>query len=119
MTHPKHWEPPDPPKLLVSARRVAVELEISPMKANELCWSLERVFYGPDGRNYRVTFRSLMRFKTLIDDEGLSFSEARSILAHETRGDEGWSSYVSPRPWTPDYMVPRSRSRSYGRGRRW
>ena len=36
--HAQHWGPPDPPKLLVSARRVARELEVPTWKANEICW---------------------------------------------------------------------------------
>ena len=51
----EHWEPPDPPKLLVSAKRVALELDVPNWKANEICWCLERVFYAPGQAHYRVT----------------------------------------------------------------
>ena len=36
MVQAQNWEPPDPPKLLVSARRVAQELEVPTWKANEI-----------------------------------------------------------------------------------
>lgn len=65
MSRAEHWEPPDPPKLLVSSRRVAEELDIPLWKANELCWSLERVFYGETGTHYRVTWPDFHRASAL------------------------------------------------------
>ncbi len=55
MTRPEHWEPPDPPKLLVSARRVAQELDVPIWKANEICWCLVRVFYAPGQAHFCVS----------------------------------------------------------------
>jgi hypothetical protein len=87
MTRPEHWEPPDPPKLLVSARRVAIELGIPIWKANELCWALDRRFYAPGGVNYRVTRASLDAFKELLD-RGLSYNEARTVMWQFGRREE-------------------------------
>lgn len=120
MSRAEHWEPPDPHKLLVSSRRVAEELDIPLWKANELCWSLERVFYGGKGSHYRVTWRSLMRFKFLREEEGLSHSDARAVLAREKRGEVGWAPYSPPQPRAYGFLAQTSRSRSFrGRGRRW
>lgn len=79
MTRREHWEPPDPPKLLVTARRVADELDIPVWKANELCWALDRRFYAPGGVHYRVTRASLDAFKALLD-QGLSYGAARAVM---------------------------------------
>ena len=79
MTRPEHWEPPDPPKLLVSARRVAQELDVPAWKANEICWCLERVFYAPGQTNYRVTRASLEALKDLLD-QGLPLAAARAVM---------------------------------------
>jgi len=77
----EHWEPPDPPKLLISARRVALELDIPHWQANEICWSLERVFYAPGQVHYRVTRRSFESLKSLVD-RGLTPREARNVIAY-------------------------------------
>jgi hypothetical protein len=79
MVRPEHWEPPDPPKLLVSAKRVAQDLDIPIWKANELCWCLERVFYSPGQGHYRVTRASLDAFKELLE-QGLSMAAARAVM---------------------------------------
>lgn len=76
---PEHWEPPDPPKLLVSARRVVQELDIPIWKANEICWCLDRVFYAPGQSHYRVTRASLDAFKDLLD-QGLNIAGARAVM---------------------------------------
>jgi hypothetical protein len=79
LVKPEHWEPPDPPKLLVSCKRVAQELNIPQWKANEICWSLERVFYSPGQGNYRVTRASLDAFKDLLE-QGLTIHAARAVM---------------------------------------
>jgi hypothetical protein len=76
-----HWEPPDPPKLLVSARRVAQELEVPGWKANEICWCLDRRFYAPGQVHYRVTRASLDAFKQLVAD-GMTTTGARAVMWH-------------------------------------
>jgi hypothetical protein len=81
MTRAEHWETPDPQKLLVSARRVAQEFDVSPWKANELCWALDRRFYADGQVHYRVTKRSLDDFKRLVD-LGLRPTDARDVTAH-------------------------------------
>ncbi len=78
MTRPEHWEPPDPPKLLVSAKRVALELDVPNWKANEICWCLERVFYAPGQAHYRVTRASLDAFRELLE-QGLTIAAARAV----------------------------------------
>ncbi|WP_444663394.1 hypothetical protein ACT17Q_14890 [Cellulomonas sp. CW35] len=80
-TRPEHWEPPDPQKLLISARRVAEELDVTPGKANELCWALDRRFYAPGQIHYRVTKRSFNDLKRLVE-LGLRSGEARDIVGH-------------------------------------
>ncbi len=79
MVKPEHWEPPDPPKLLVSCKRVAQELDVPLWKANEMCWSLERVFYSPGQANYRVTCASLDGFKVLLEQK-LTIPAARAVM---------------------------------------
>lgn len=105
MVLPHHWEPPDPPKLLVSARRVAQELEVPVWKANEICWCLDGRFYAPGQVHYRVTRASLDAFKGLLDD-GMTIHGARAVmwqfkqrgslppaeLAHEERDWIYWQS---------------------------
>lgn len=76
---PEHWEPPDPPKLLVSAKRVAKELDVPLWKANEICWSLDRRFYSRGQGHYRVTRASLDAFKELLA-VGLTISAARAVM---------------------------------------
>ena len=76
---PEHWEPPDPPKLLVSAKRVAQELDVPRWKANEICWCLDRRFYSPGQGHYRVTRASLDAFKELLA-QGLAMSAARTVM---------------------------------------
>lgn len=72
-------EPPDPRKLLVSAKRVALELDVPSWRANEICWCLERVFYAPGQAHYRVTRSSLDAFKELLD-QGLTIAAARAVM---------------------------------------
>jgi len=79
MMRPEHWEPPDPPKVLVSAKRVALELDVPNWKANEICWCLERVFYAPGRARYRVTRASLDVFKELLE-QGLTIAAARAVM---------------------------------------
>src|SRR5688572_5103955 len=79
MVKPEHREPPDPPKPLVSCKRVAQELDVPLWKANEICWSLERVFYSPGRSNYRVTRSSLDAFKDLLE-RGLTIHAARAVM---------------------------------------
>lgn len=89
MTRAKHWESPDPQKLLISARRVAEELDVPAWKANELCWALDRRFYAEGQVHYRVTKRSLDDFKRLVD-LGLGPSDARDVAAYfRGRGEPG------------------------------
>lgn len=76
---PEDWEQPDPPKLLVSCKRVAQELDVPLWKANEICWSLERVFYSPGQSHYRVTRASLDAFKELLA-QGLTLHAARAVM---------------------------------------
>lgn len=91
---PQHWEPPDPPKLLVSARRVAKELDIQIWKAQELCYSLGRIYYTDEGHHYRVTWKSVQRFKFLMEEVGMSFNEARETMCRETHeGNDEWKPY--------------------------
>ena len=87
MTRPEHWEPPDPPKLLVSSRRVAEELGVPLWKANEISWSLGRRFYAPGQVHFRVTRKSLDALKRLLD-QGLTLSNAREVMAHYKEQDE-------------------------------
>lgn len=85
-TRTEHWEPPDPPKLLVSARRIAAELDISPWKANEVAWCLDRRFYGPSATHYRVTYASLVALRSLLD-LGLDLRAARDVMiVYKQRG---------------------------------
>jgi hypothetical protein len=79
MMRPEHWEPPDPPKLLVSARRVAQVLDVPIWKANEICWCLDRRFYAPGQAHYRVTRASLDALKELLD-QGLTMPAARAVM---------------------------------------
>ena len=87
MSRPEHWEPPDPPKLLVSARRVAEELQVPIWKANEICWSLDCRFYARGQVHYRVMRRSLDALKRLLD-QGLTLSSAREVMAHYRQRDD-------------------------------
>lgn len=75
------WDAPDPPKLLVSAKRVAAELDVPIWKANEICWCLERRFYSPGQGHYRVTVASLNAFKELLEI-GLSIRAAKAVMGH-------------------------------------
>jgi hypothetical protein len=75
------WEPPDRPKLLVSARRVGEELDVPIWKANEICWCLDRRFYAPGQVHYRVTRASLDAFKGLLAD-GMTVQAARAVMWH-------------------------------------
>ena len=75
----EHWEPPDPPKLLVSAKRVALELDVPNRKASEICGCLERGFYAPRQAHYRVTGASLDAFKELLDQR-LTIAAARAVM---------------------------------------
>jgi hypothetical protein len=75
----EHWEPPDPPKLLVSAKRVALELDVPLWKANEICRCLDRRFYSAGQGHYRVTRASLDAFKELLA-QGLTMSVARAVM---------------------------------------
>lgn len=84
---PEHWEPPDPPKLLVSAKRVALELDVPSWKANEICWCLERVFYAPGQAHFRVTRASLDAFKELLD-QGVTIAAARAVMWRFRERDE-------------------------------
>lgn len=78
------WEPPLPTQLLVNKRRVAIELGLPDWKAHEVCWCLERVWFGG---TYRVTRTSLDRLKDLLD-LGHSLSEARTIMYwHTSQGE--------------------------------
>ncbi len=81
MIRAEHWEPPDPRKLLISARRVAEELDVTPGKANELCWVLDRRYYAPGQIHYRVTKRSFDDLKRLVE-LGVRPGEARDVIAH-------------------------------------
>lgn len=76
---PNEWDAPDPPKLLISAKRVAAELDVPIWKANEICWCLDRRFYAPGQSHYRVTIASLNAFKDLLD-MGLSFRAAKAVM---------------------------------------
>lgn len=78
---PNEWDAPDPPKLLVSAKRVAAELDISISRANEICWRLERRFYSPAQGHYRVTVASFNAFKDLLE-MGLSIRAAKAVMGH-------------------------------------
>ena len=68
-----------PPKLLVSARRVAQELDVPIWKANEICWCLDRRFHTPGQAHYRVSRASLDAFKELLD-QGLTIAAARAVM---------------------------------------
>lgn len=81
---PNEWDAPDPPKLLVSAKRVAAELEVPIWKANEICWCLERRFYSPGQSHFRVTVASLNAFKELLEI-GLSIRAAKAVMGHYKR----------------------------------
>lgn len=84
---PNEWDAPDPPKLLISAKRVAAELDIPIWKANELCWCLDRRFYSTGQSHYRVTMTSFNAFKELLD-MGVSFRAARAVMwQYKERGD--------------------------------
>lgn len=80
MTRPEHWEPPTPRPLLVSARRVAAELDITQAAAWEVCVCLEKLYYGEGRTHYRVTRRSLDALKALMAN-GLDLYLARSVMA--------------------------------------
>ena len=116
-TRPEHWEPPDPPKLLISARRVAKELDIPAWKAQQLCYCLGRIYYT-EGVHYRVPWKSLLRFKFLMEELGMSFDQARTELCRENyeRSDR-WFAYDSPpEPRDPWGLTPRSRAYHARRG---
>ncbi|UAL29822.1 hypothetical protein K8W59_19175 [Nocardioides rotundus] len=76
---PNEWDAPDPLKLLVSAKRVAAELDVPIWKANEICWCLDRRFYSAGQSHYRVTVASLNAFKELLD-MGMSIGAARAVM---------------------------------------
>ena len=76
---PNEWDAPDPPKLLISAKRVAAELDVPIWKASEICWCLDRRFYAPGQSHYRVTVASLNAFKELLD-MGLSIRAAKAVM---------------------------------------
>lgn len=84
---PNAWDPPDPPKLLISAKRVAAELNVPIWKANEICWCLDRRFYSPGRSSYRVTTASFNAFKELLD-LGLSIRAARAVMWQYRERDE-------------------------------
>ena len=80
VTHnPNDWDAPDSPRLLVSAKGVAVDLDVPIWKANEICWCLDRRFYSPGQGQYRVTLASLNAFKELLD-MGLSIRAAKAVM---------------------------------------
>lgn len=116
MTRQRSWEPPDVPRLLISAGQVAAELEISAGKANELCWSLERHFYAPGGIHYRVSRRSFEAFKRLLHN-GLTFYDAKSVM-WEYKGNDD----LPPDDLTPEdgvRIVLRQRQRDRLRDPTW
>jgi hypothetical protein len=84
---PNSWDAPDPPRLLISAKRVAIELAVPIWKANEICWCLDRRFYSPGRGSYRVTTASFNAFKELLD-LGLSISAARAVMWQYRERDE-------------------------------
>lgn len=96
----EHWEPPDPPKLLVSSRRVATELGIQLWKAQQLCFSFGRLYYTDGGHHYRVPWRSLQRFRFLMEEVGMSFGEAQATMHRETHaGRDAWQPHDTwPKP---------------------
>ena len=118
MIRPEHWEQPDPPKLLISARRVAKELNIQTWKAQQLCYSLGRIYYTDRGHHYRVTWKSLLRFKFLTEEVGLSFSDAQAVMCQEMNSN--WSNEYTPpdRPYTPNPFARSRRSQAYHESRR-
>lgn len=119
MARPEHWEPPDPPKLLVSARRVARELGIQIWKAQQLCYGLGRIYYAPEGRNYRVTWRSVLRFRFLTEAVGLSFSDAQAVMCQETHSGSLSDEYSPPdEPYSPNPFARSRRSQVYHDSRR-
>ena len=77
MMRPEHWEPPDPPKLLVSAKRAS--------RWNSMCRTGRRtrsagaLFYAPGQAHYRVTRASLDAFKELLE-QGLTIAAARAVM---------------------------------------
>ncbi|MDQ6688869.1 MAG: hypothetical protein M3Z50_14980 [Actinomycetota bacterium] len=105
---PEQWEPPDPPKLLVSAKRVAQELDVPLWKANEICWCLDRRFYPPGQGHCRVARASLEAFKELLA-QGLTMSVAPAVMwkYHQEdalpppigAGCDGFSLYWSSKRW--------------------
>ncbi len=117
----EHWEPPDPPKLLVSARRVAKELDIQIWKAQQLCYSLGRIYYTDGGHHYRVPWKSLQRFKFLMEDVGMSFSEAQTTMYRERNsGDGEWTPYnAPPMPKTSNPWGLTDRSWAYHQRHKW
>ncbi|TCJ31062.1 hypothetical protein [Nocardioides jejuensis] len=87
MNDPNEWDAPDPPRLLVSAKRVAAELDIPIWKAHEVCWCLDRRFYSPGQSHFRVTVASLEALKDLLN-LGLDLAGARAVMwQFKTRGD--------------------------------
>lgn len=78
---PNEWDAPDPPKLLISAKRVAAELDVSISQANEICWRLDRRFYSPEQSRYRVTVASFNAFKALLE-MGLSIRAAKAVMGY-------------------------------------
>ena len=75
------WEAPDAPRLLISASRVAAELDVPAWKAWEVCWCLERRYYSEGQSHYRVTVRSLDSLRALLS-LGLTLSDARTVMWH-------------------------------------
>lgn len=84
---PNTWDAPDPPRLLISAKRVALELDVPIWKANEVCWCLDRRFYSAGRSSYRVTTASFNAFKELLD-LGLSIPAARAVMWQYRERDE-------------------------------
>lgn len=116
---PQQWEPPDPPKLLVSSRRVAKELDIQLWKAQQLCYSLGRIYYTDRGHHFRVPWKSVQRFKFLMEEVGMSFNEAQATMCRETHeGSDEWKPYdAEPMPSNPWGLT--ERSWAYHRKHKW
>lgn len=83
---PNEWDAPAPPKLLVSAKRIAAELDVPIWKAHEISWCLDRRFYSPGQSHFRVTAASFNAFKELLD-QGLSLGAARAVMAQYKQQD--------------------------------
>lgn len=101
-----HWEPPIREPLLISCAKLADILDVPHWKANEIAHCLDRRFYSPGQRTYRITMASVKEYLAM-QEAGV---DAQAISAQ--RQAYGWSPTES---WG---LTPRSATYHMRRRRR-